>query len=43
MPTDVKRTLCSIAEESGGMSSEQATDYVNELYNSGRITEECWS
>ena len=43
MPKDVKLTIQSITEEPGGLSSAQAADYVNELYNSGRVTEECWS
>jgi sulfite reductase alpha subunit-like flavoprotein len=43
MPKDVRLTIQSIAEEPGGMSSVQAADYVSELYNSGRVIEECWS
>lgn len=43
MPTAVKAALANTAEKEGGLSSEDAKRYVENMIREGRLIEECWS
>lgn len=43
MAKDVQTALCEIAVELGGMTSEQATDYIKKLMTKGRYSQDVWS
>lgn len=43
MPTGVKAALANAAEKEGGLSSEGAKKYIDNMVREGRLIEECWS
>lgn len=43
MPAAVKEAIAFAAEKCGGMSSEDAQEYIDELEKTSRLIEECWS
>ncbi|KAG7226052.1 hypothetical protein INR49_018662 [Caranx melampygus] len=43
MAKDVQMTLYEIAEELGGMTRTQATDYIKKLMTKGRYSQDVWS
>ncbi|KAH7912072.1 riboflavin synthase domain-like protein [Hygrophoropsis aurantiaca] len=43
MPAAVRAAVSSSAERFGGMSVEEAAEYVAAMERSGRLIEECWS
>ncbi|KAF9502092.1 riboflavin synthase domain-like protein [Pleurotus eryngii] len=43
MPAAVKEAVAFAAEECGGMTSEDAQEYIEEMDKTGRLIEECWS
>jgi len=43
MAKDVQTALQDIAEELGGMTRTQATDYVKKLMTKGRYSQDVWT
>lgn len=43
MPAAVKEAVAFAAEKCGGMTSEDAQEYIEEMEKTGRLIEECWS
>ena len=43
MPAAVKDAIAFAAEKHGGLSSEEAKEYVQLMIREGRLIEECWS
>ncbi|PPQ97555.1 hypothetical protein CVT26_002340 [Gymnopilus dilepis] len=43
MPAAVKDAIAFAAEKHGGLSSEEAKEYVQSMIREGRLIEECWS
>lgn len=43
MAKDVQTTFYEIAEEQGGMTRTQATDYIKKLMTKGRYSQDVWS
>jgi sulfite reductase alpha subunit-like flavoprotein len=43
MGREVRETLTSVAQSAGGLSSQQATEYVQALQKKARYIQELWS
>lgn len=43
MPAGVKEALRFATEKYGGLSAEEATEYIQTMEREGRLMEECWS
>ncbi|XP_030632713.1 P450 (cytochrome) oxidoreductase b [Chanos chanos] len=43
MARDVQAAFCDIAQELGGMTSTQATEYIKKLMTKGRYSQDVWS
>ncbi|KAF8903479.1 hypothetical protein CPB84DRAFT_1814646 [Gymnopilus junonius] len=43
MPAAVKEAVAFAAEKHGGLSADQAKEYVQSMIKEGRLIEECWS
>lgn len=43
MPAAVKDAIAYAVEKYGGLSAEEAKEYVHLMVKEGRLIEECWS